>query len=151
MLNFRSDTGVSKLTATEEQKVVEKPNGKKIQFADKMVKSTITPGAKNRSEDVEKDEEGEEGVSRDAQEDEGTGDCWSENESSRLSTNFLLHISSESLLKLFTTINVECNVVGRDGDCSSKENEVDEFGKDVAVFEGTEEHHQKLEKELIWF
>ncbi|EFP11915.1 hypothetical protein CRE_21643 [Caenorhabditis remanei] len=46
MLNFRSDTGVSKLTATEEQKVVEKPNGKKIQFADKMVKSTITPGAK---------------------------------------------------------------------------------------------------------
>ncbi|PIC35379.1 hypothetical protein B9Z55_014759 [Caenorhabditis nigoni] len=41
-----SEAGANKLTAPEEQKAVEKPNGKKIQFADKIVKSTITPGAK---------------------------------------------------------------------------------------------------------
>ncbi|CAL2041042.1 unnamed protein product [Caenorhabditis brenneri] len=39
-----SSNGVSKLTAADEQKVVEKPNGKKIQFAEKIVKSTVTPG-----------------------------------------------------------------------------------------------------------
>ncbi|ULT96630.1 hypothetical protein L3Y34_004888 [Caenorhabditis briggsae] len=41
-----SEAGANKLTIPEEQKAVEKPNGKKIQFADKIVKSTITPGAK---------------------------------------------------------------------------------------------------------
>lgn len=40
---FRSGEGESKLTAKEDQKVNEKPDGKTVQFADKLVKSTLTP------------------------------------------------------------------------------------------------------------
>ncbi|CCD70612.1 Lipoprotein [Caenorhabditis elegans] len=41
-----SEKGISKLTVPEERKIVEKPNGKKVQFADKLIKSTLTPTEK---------------------------------------------------------------------------------------------------------
>ncbi|CAI2351256.1 unnamed protein product [Caenorhabditis sp. 36 PRJEB53466] len=40
-----SATGVSKLTSPADQKVTEKPGGKKIQFAEKLVRSTLTSDA----------------------------------------------------------------------------------------------------------